>query len=105
MGLLQEKCPTYLSLIDKADLEILILCMPVETVHYSYEDSICSERMSDTDYDVICIDKTIMLISVAFRCVLPRPFSEVQYQQKQRPFYQHNLCNDYMYQYSKIRLY
>lgn len=57
--LLQEKCPTYLSLIDKADLEILIQCMPEETVHYSFEDSICSERMSDTDYDVICIDKTI----------------------------------------------
>ena len=59
MELLQEKCPTYLSLIDKADLEILIQCMPEETVHYSYEDSISSERMSDTDYDVICIDKII----------------------------------------------
>ena len=33
--------------------------MPEETVHYSFEDSSCSERMSDTDYDVICIDKTI----------------------------------------------
>ena len=59
MELLQGKCPTYLSLIDKADLEILIQCMPEETVHYSYGDSICSERMSDTDEDLICIDKTI----------------------------------------------
>lgn len=59
LELLQEKCPTYLSLIDKDDLEVLIQCMPEETVHYSYEDSICPERMSDTDYDVICIDGTI----------------------------------------------
>lgn len=59
MELLQEKCPAYLSLIDKADLEVLIQCMPEETVHYSYEDSICPERMSDTDYDQICIDSTI----------------------------------------------
>lgn len=59
MELLQEKCPTYLSLIDKADLEVLIQCMPEETVHYSYLDSICPERMSDTDYDEVCIDGTI----------------------------------------------
>lgn len=59
MELLHEKCPTYLSLIDKADLEILIQCMPEETVHYSYEDSFCPERMSDTEYDDICIDGTI----------------------------------------------
>ncbi len=59
LKLLQEKCPTYLSLIDKADLEGLIQCMPEETVHYSYEDSICPERMSDTEYDEVCIDGTI----------------------------------------------
>lgn len=59
MEMLQEKCPTYLSLIDKTDLEILIQCMPEETVHYSYLDSICPERMSDTDYDEVCIDGTI----------------------------------------------
>ncbi len=33
--------------------------MPEETVHYSYEDSFCPERMSDTDYDEVCIDGTI----------------------------------------------
>ena len=50
---------SYIFILDKVDLEILIQCMPEETVHYSYLDSVCPERMSDTDYDVICIDKTI----------------------------------------------
>ncbi len=54
----KRKCPTYLSLIDTHDLCVLSDCLPTESVHISYIDSICPERYSDTDYDAICIDKS-----------------------------------------------
>lgn len=60
INLLRDKCPTYLSLINTEDLELLKQCMVKETMHMSFYDSICNERFSDTDYDSICIDKTIL---------------------------------------------
>lgn len=54
-----EKCPTYMSLIDKNELVILSECLPTESIHISCDESICPEKMSDTEYDEICMDKTI----------------------------------------------
>ena len=59
MDILKSKCPTYLSLIDISDIELLKLCMVKDIKHISFEDTICAERFSDTDYDSICIDGTI----------------------------------------------
>jgi hypothetical protein len=56
---LQEQCPTYLSFIDQEELSLLADCLPTESVHISINDSVCKERISDTEYDEICIDKTI----------------------------------------------
>lgn len=56
---LNKKCPTYMSLIDKNELVILSECLPTESIHISCDESICKEKMSDVDYDEICVDKTI----------------------------------------------
>ncbi len=56
---LTEKCPTYMSLIDKKELMIMAECLPTESIHISCDESICPEKMSDTEYDEICMDKTI----------------------------------------------
>lgn len=56
---LYEKCPTYMSFIDKNELVILSECLPTESIHISCEESICPEKVSDVEYDEICIDKTI----------------------------------------------
>lgn len=56
---LNKKCPTYISLIDKNELAILSECIPTESIHISCDESICPEKMSDVEYDEICIDKTI----------------------------------------------
>lgn len=56
---LTKKCPTYMSLIDENELIILSECLPTESIHISCDESICPERVSDTEYDEICIDKTI----------------------------------------------
>lgn len=57
---LKEKCPTYLSLIDVNDLRLLQDCMVKETMHISLLGSVYREAVSDTDYDEICIDETIL---------------------------------------------
>lgn len=59
IDILKTKCPTYLSLIDISDIELLKSCMVKNNVHISFEYTICRERFSDTDYDSICIDGTI----------------------------------------------
>ena len=60
IDLLKKKCPTYLSLIDVNDLRLLQDCMVKETMHISLLGSIYREAVSDTDYDEICIDETIL---------------------------------------------
>ena len=60
IDLLKEKCPTYLSLIDIKDLEFLKQCMTQKVTHIDFDNSVCNERFSDTDYDVICLDCTIL---------------------------------------------
>ena len=47
-----EKCPTYMSLIDKNELVILSECLPTESIHISCDESICPEKMSDTEYEI-----------------------------------------------------
>ena len=57
---LKEKCPTYISLIDISDLELLKQCMVQKVMHIDFYSSICNERFSDTDYDLICLDCSIL---------------------------------------------
>lgn len=57
---LKEKCPTYISLIDMSDLELLKQCMVQKVMHIDFYNSVCNERFSDTDYDLICLDRSIL---------------------------------------------
>ena len=58
--LLRKRCPTYVSLIDISDLELLKQCMVQKVMHIDFYNSICNERFSDTDYDLICLDCSIL---------------------------------------------
>ena len=60
IDLMKKVCPTYLSLIDINDLELLKRCMKQNLTHIDFYNSVCNERFSDTDYDVICLDYTIL---------------------------------------------